>query len=192
MIRISAESPEFLKEALALGIALSTEPNLDLLLDRILSLARSVTGAEAGTIFVVDGDSLRFAAVQNDFLARRFGEGEMRERLQSELVPLNIPSLCGHVATTGNLVNIMDAYAVNDDHGLGFYRKVDQKTGYVTCSVFAVPLETHTNRIVGVLELLNRLNDDQVIIAFDAAQEPLIRWCAAQAAVAIGVRSPVV
>ena len=190
MIHIASDSPQFLKEALELGIALSTEPRLDVLLHRVLGLARALSGAEAGTIFIREQQSLRFAAVQNDFLARRFGEDEMGRRLQSEVVPLSIASLCGHVAVTGNVVNIMDAYAVDESKGLGFYRKVDQKTGYVTCSVFAFPLRTYTGEVLGVLELLNRLDDNQVIIAFDPAHESVLQWCASQAAIAIAARSP--
>ena len=56
-----------------IGIALAVEPELPAVLDRVPGEARGFTGAEAGTIFLREGDRLRFAAVHNDVLADEIG-----------------------------------------------------------------------------------------------------------------------
>ena len=185
----SFELPDLVKKLVELGIALAAEPDLEALLERILSHARAVSGAEAGTIFVRDGDDLRFAVVQNDFLVRRLGETEMKRHLLSERLPLSTPSLCGHVALTGNVVNVMDASAGGQVGDFPFNQQIDRKTGYVTRSVLALPLRVAGGPILGVIELLNAVNDEAVSVAFDPVSEPLVRWCASLAAVALASRS---
>src|SRR5207237_1325277 len=71
---VMADLTRLLDELLEIGIALTSERDLGALLERILSQARRVTRAEAGTVFLRDGDHLRFAVVQNDFLEPRLGE----------------------------------------------------------------------------------------------------------------------
>src|SRR5439155_894603 len=56
------------------------QESLSTVLDRILTKARRFTRAEAGTIYVREGNILRFVAVQNDALARRLGEEELQRR----------------------------------------------------------------------------------------------------------------
>ena len=65
---------KLLAELIEIGIALTGERDLYALLDRILDQARRFTRAEAGTLFLRDGDQLRFAVVQNDFLERKLGK----------------------------------------------------------------------------------------------------------------------
>jgi len=72
---------QLLEELLELGIALTVERDLYSLLERILDAARRFTRAEAGTLFLREGDHLRFAVVQNDFLQRKLGTVAMQQRL---------------------------------------------------------------------------------------------------------------
>ena len=99
-------------ELIQLGIALSSEGELYALLGRVVTQARRFTGAEAATLFLREGAHLRFAVVQNDVMARRLGEDEMRHRLDAERLPLDGPSLASHVALTGAVVNVPDAYSI--------------------------------------------------------------------------------
>ena len=71
-----------LEELLEIGIALSSERDLHALLERILESARRLTRAEAGTLFLREGDYLRFAVAQNDFLEAKLGQREAQRRLQ--------------------------------------------------------------------------------------------------------------
>lgn len=176
---------QLLEELLEIGIALTSERDLYVLLERILENARRFTRAEAGTLFLREGECLRFAVVQNDFLEARLGKREMQRRLQAEPLPLSEPSLAGHVAQTGELINVTDAYAIGVQETRGFNQKVDATSDYATRSVLVVPVQDPAGNIVGVLELLNAIDEDGAIVPFDRDYEKLVRALASQAAVAI-------
>ena len=155
-----------LERLIDIGLALTGERDLHALLERILEEARWFTRAEAGTLFLRDGDRLRFAVVQNEILEARLGKGAMPRHPQAAPLPLSEPSAAGHVAQTGEIVNVSDADAARR-------------------SVLVVPLQDPKGHIVGVLELLNARDEGGASVPFDPADERLIRALAAQAAVAI-------
>ena len=155
-----------LERLIDIGLALTGERDLHALLERILEEARRFTRAEAGTLFLRDGDHLRFAVVQNEVLEARLATGAMPPRPQAAPLPLSEPSAAGHVAQTGEIVNVSDADAARR-------------------SVLVVPLQDPKGHIVGVLELLNARDEGGASVPFDPADERLIRALAAQAAVAI-------
>jgi GAF domain-containing protein len=178
-----ADALEHLVEA---GIAVMSEPTLPALLERILLEARRVTNAEAGTLFLLEGDELQFAIAQNDVLARRFGNQGVAPRLQAEEpLKLKVPSLAGHVARTGSILNIPDAYQIPDSRPYVFHPWWDARNDYQTLSVLAVPMANRQGNVIGVLELINALDADGRPAPFDALYEPLIRALAAQASLAI-------
>jgi len=176
---------QLLEELIEIGLALTNERDLYALLDRILEAARRFTRAEAGTLFLCEGDHLRFAVVQNDLLERKLGKSEMQQRLQAEPLRLSEPSLAGHVAQTGALINLADAYASGVHETRTFNQRFDTASDYSTRSVLVVPLQDLTGSIVGVLELLNAIDDSGAIVPFEPDHEKLIRALASQAAVAI-------
>ncbi len=176
---------QLLEELIEIGLALTNERDLYALLDRILGAARRFTRAEAGTLFLCEGDHLRFAVVQNDLLERKLGKSEMQLRFQAEPLRLSEPSLAGHVAQTGALINVADAYAIGVHETRAFNQRFDTASDYSTRSVLVVPLQDLTGSIVGVLELLNAIDDSGAIVPFEPDHEKLIRALASQAAVAI-------
>jgi len=176
---------QLLEELIEIGLALTNERDLYTLLDRILEAARRFTRAEAGTLFLCEGDHLRFAVAQNDLLERKLGKSEMQQRLQAKPLRLSEPSLAGHVAQTGALINVADAYALGVQASRAFNQRVDAANDYSTRSVLVVPLQDLTGSIVGVLELLNAIDDSGAIVPFEPDHEKLIRALASQAAVAI-------
>ncbi len=174
-----------LTELIQIGIALTSERDVTALLERIVAEARRFTHAEAGTLFLRDGDVLRFAVVQNDVLARRLGDREMRRRLQEEPLKVEESSLAGHVAQTGQVVNLSDAYGVPEGRTYRFDWRLDTKTSYRTRTVLVVPLQDPSGYVLGVLELINALDEAGNVVAFDPEYESLIRALASHAAVAI-------
>ena len=132
-----ADRGQLLEELLEIGIALTVERDLYALLERVLETARRFTRAEAGTLFLREGDHLRFAVVQNDFLQRKLGTVAMQQRLQSEPLRLTEPSLAGHVAQTGEIVNVADAYAIGVHETRALNRRFDAASsdGTVECWV---------------------------------------------------------
>ena len=174
-----------LQQLIQIGIALTSERDLSALLERIVAEARRFTGAEAGTLFLREGEELKFMVVQNDALESRLGGREMRTRIQAERVPLDRPSLSGRVAMSGEVINLEDAYAIPADSGYSFEPVLDEKLGYRTRSVLIVPLKEPSNEVLGVLQLINALDAEGLVVSFSAADEDLVRSLASQAAVAI-------
>ena len=173
-----------LKQLIQIGIGLTSERDLALLPARILTEARRFTHAEAGTLYLRDADRLRFAAVQNDVLARRIGQREMRRLFQADL-PLTKPSLAGHVALSREILRLSDAYDIPAGQPYAFNCAIDAQTGYRTRSVLVVPLMEPTGNVVGVFQLINALDARNQIVPFDPDCEELIRALASLATVAL-------
>ena len=176
---------QMLDELLDIGLAIASERDLYALLNRILEAARRFTRAEAGTLFLRDGDRLRFAVVQNDLVERKLARPELQQRFEAEPLRLSEPSLAGHVAQTGEVLNVADAHTIGVHQTRAFNERFEVASDYATRSVLAVPLQDVTGSIVGVLELLNAVNDSGATVAFHREHEKLIRTLAAHAAVAI-------
>ena len=122
-------------------------------LDRILAKAREITFADAGTVFLVEGDELVFAYTHNDTLfsvdsAYKFAYATMR-------LPIRTNSIAGYCAVTGSAVNIPDVYHIPDDAPYTFNRNFDDSTGYRTTSVLAVPLFDKSHQLLGVIQIIN-------------------------------------
>jgi diguanylate cyclase (GGDEF)-like protein len=181
----AVDREQILDELLDIGLAVASERDLYALLNRILEAARRFTRAEAGTLFLRDGDRLRFAVVQNDLVERKLARPELQQRFEAEPLRLSEPSLAGHVAQTGEVLNIADAHTIGVHQTRAFNERFEVASDYATRSVLAVPLQDVTGSIVGVLELLNAVDDSGATVAFQREHEKLIRTLAAHAAVAI-------
>jgi HD-GYP domain-containing protein (c-di-GMP phosphodiesterase class II) len=184
-----------LHELNKIGVALSAERDIDQLLDLILAKCREITQADAGSLYLVergkegdsqDDDLLKFTLTQNDSVSVPFEEFTM---------PLNNTSIAGHVALTGERVNLADAY--NPPAGTPFKisRSFDEKSGYRTKSMLVVPMRDHQDKVIGVVQLINKKHDqqtvlrpvsvvDEMVIPFTTVDEELVTSLASQAAVA--------
>jgi GAF domain-containing protein len=174
---------EQLRKLTQLGIALTSERDVDRLLERILFEARRFTGAEAGTLYVRERDHLRFRAVQNDAVpAQAISAGTP---VGTGTIPITRASIAGYVAETGEPLNIRDVYEIPKGEEYRFNDSFDQRTGYRTQSVLTVPMK-HDGRILGVIQLINpREGIGQGVIPFDKRWVELVLALASQAAVAL-------
>jgi len=178
------------REALArIGDALAAQPDRQRALELLLTEARRLTRAEAGTVYVREGDRLRFAAVQNDVLSRRYGEGEARRRLKAEPLPLIEPSVASYVALTRAVVNLPDVYEVPPERPYEFDDHWDTVHGYRTRSMLAMPLRDGRGEVFGVIQLINALGDAGAVVAFGQEGEEVVTALLAQFARALATRS---
>lgn len=176
-----------------IGKALSNERDTQRLLERILDAAKSITHAEAGTLYRVTEDkrALTFAIVKNDRL------GISVSRAAGDIVdfpdvPLNKDDgepnnamVAAFAANTGQTVNIADAYG---EEGFDFSgtRAFDARTGYRSRSFLTVPMKNHENEIIGVLQLINARHPERgEVTAFSPADQRLAESLASQAAIAL-------
>ena len=181
------------KKLIDIGIALSAEKNISVLLELIVDSAREFTNADGGTLYLVSDDesSLEFEIVQTDSLNIRMG-GKTGEEINWPPVPLykedgspNTENVSADVAITKKLVNIPDVY---DVEGFNFEgtRKFDESTGYRSQSMLVIPMLNHENEIIGVLQLINARDiDSNETIPFPDDDIDLTASVASQAAIAL-------
>lgn len=191
--RFDARNIGDVRELALVGVALSTERDLDALLGLILTQARRIAAADAGSIFLVvknrDGaPTLRFKLTQNH---------SMPELPLSEFeLPITSTSLAGHCALTLESLQIDDVYDIQPPAPYHFNREVDEQTGYRTKSMLVIPMQTHLQEVVGVVELINRKRNTgarlengadlaREVIPFDVRSTQMVEALASQAGVAI-------
>lgn len=124
-------------------------------LDRTLAKTRELTNAEAGTIYLKEGDELVFAYTHNDFL---FPQQKSYKYAYSNVrIPITSSSIAGYVAVTNSPLNLEDVHLLPSDVPYSFNDSFDKKTGYYTKSMLTVPLLSKDRRLLGVLQLINSL-----------------------------------
>ncbi len=166
-----------------IGISLSSEHDLSVLLNKILKEARKITNSEAGSLYIIKENKLSFEVTQNDYIDRR--DGPDKETFQSFILPLSTQSISGYVALTGETLNIEDVYKIPDECPYSFNIEVDKKTGYRCKSMLVVPMKNEKDEIIGVLQLINSLDPQGKITTYDKDDEQVVLSLASQAAVSI-------
>jgi HD-GYP domain-containing protein (c-di-GMP phosphodiesterase class II) len=178
-----------------IGYALSYERDIGRLLERILVAAKDITHADGGTLYrkTDDGQFLRFEIVRNDSLKVAFG-GPNGAPISEKFKDLPLYDSAGapnksmvavYAALHGETVNIEDAY-VAEGFDFSGTRKFDQTTGYRSRSFLTVPMKNHENEIIGVLQLINAIDQaEREVVAFSPADQRLAESLASQAAVAL-------
>ena len=146
-----ARSQREMEELNRIGVALSFQRDLEDLLTLILQKSREITGADAGSLYLLEeletGERrLRFKLTQND--SRQFPFTEFTMSLTED-------SMAGFTALQGGPVNLPDAYAIPPDRPYRFNDKYDQESGYRTRSVLTVPMKNAKGKVLGVLQLIN-------------------------------------
>jgi HD-GYP domain-containing protein (c-di-GMP phosphodiesterase class II) len=183
-----------LRELIEIGKSLSAVKDLDALLDAILEKARHLAAADAGSIYVVQGEAerledrfLRFKLSQNDSI-----DYESREFS----IPVSTESIAGAAAVMKRSIEIPDARRIADDAPYSFDGSFDERTGYSTRSVLAVPMINQAGEVLGVVQLINKKRSpaarllspddfDREVAPIDARSRELVETLASQAAVAM-------
>jgi len=117
--------------------------DVSVLLHNIMEEARKLTKAERCSLFLVDHEA-------GELIAKVF------DGIESEGTEMRISinqGIAGHVATTGETLNIKDAYS----HPL-FYRTVDHITGFKTKHILCFPIRSISEQVIGVAQLCNKIN----------------------------------
>ncbi|ABB44208.1 metal dependent phosphohydrolase [Sulfurimonas denitrificans DSM 1251] len=172
-----------------IGTALSAETNIDALLEIIVTEAKILSNADAGTLYILEDKHLHFKVAQTDSLGIKMGG--ISGAITWPPLPLylqdstpNNKMVAATCALSDIVINIPDVY---EAEGFSFdgTRKFDEGTGYRSKSMLVIPLKNHESEIIGVLQLLNKYDDNNETIAFDKEDEELTLSLASQAAIAI-------
>jgi HD-GYP domain-containing protein (c-di-GMP phosphodiesterase class II) len=176
-----------------IGAALSSERDINRLLEKILLAAKKITLADGGTLYLMKKDAthLEFEIVRNNTLDIAMG-GTSGKAIPFAPVPLvaedgspNNSMVAAYCAIHEETVNIPDAYEAKGFDFSGT-RKFDKSTGYYSKSFLTVPMKNHEGEIIGVLQLINATDPvSKQVIAFSPAAQQLAESLASQAAVAL-------
>jgi HD-GYP domain-containing protein (c-di-GMP phosphodiesterase class II) len=173
-----------INKVMKLGVELTEVKDVDVLLERILLEARRLVNADAGSIYIKEGDKLKFSYTQNDTQQKKLAPG--KKLIYSTFsIPINNQSIAGCVANTGETLNIRDVYKLSSGLPFSFNRSYDDLSGYRTQSMLTLPLKTNRGDTIGVLQLINGQDARDKVIPFWKKDEPLILHFANMAAVAI-------
>ena len=176
-----------------IGMALMSERDPDVVLGMILTEARHLTISDAGSLYLVEEEedgtrTLHFLRAQNDSLPDL-------PRPDFSL-PFDDASLAGYVAFHGQPLMIEDAYNIPKSEPYSHNPSFDREHGYRCRSMLIVPMNDHRDRMVGVLQLINKKSDSQAVIRDEASSRQhvlgyeerdleLVQSLAGQAAVSI-------
>jgi HD-GYP domain-containing protein (c-di-GMP phosphodiesterase class II) len=158
--------------------------DVDVLMESILTEARKVVHADAGSIYVRDGDRLAIHYAQNDTLQKQLPPGQ-KVVYSFFSFPINEKTIAGYSALTKQLVNESDVYEISPEKSYKFGRQSDAVSGYRTVSNLTIPLMTSGGTILGVLQVLNALDENDQVSYFDKDDELYINHFAANATVAL-------
>ncbi|NXW52109.1 PDE2A phosphodiesterase, partial [Nyctiprogne leucopyga] len=109
--------------------------DVSVLLQEIITEARNLSNAEICSVFLLD-------RLSHELVAKVFDGGVVDDESYEIRIPAD-QGIAGHVATTGKILNIPDAYA----HPL-FYRGVDDSTGFRTRNILCFPIKNESQALL--------------------------------------------
>lgn len=171
-----------LDNILDIATALSTERNFCKLFDKILIEAMSITNCDGGTLYINYDEHLHFRIMKT--VSMNIYLGADGKEIALPPVPLKMQNVCAYAVLTKKPINVNDVYNCENFDFSG-PKKYDSITGFKTKSMLVVPMENHYGDVVGVLQLINALDEYGNIISFDKKFERVINSLTSLAAVSI-------
>lgn len=173
-----------LRNIISLDSELNMIQDVDILLERILLEARQVANADAGSIYIRQGDALAIMYAQN---ATKQAELPPGQKLIYNIftIPIQKTTISGYCAATGESLNLPDVYAIPRTAQYQYDPVYDRISKYTSRSMLAIPLQSSTGEILGVIQLINRMDEQGSVQSFDADDELLTTHFANNAAVAL-------
>jgi len=182
--------------------------DLDVLVARTMSSARRLLNADRCTLFLLDQSTNELYShitdeddtglgesgkKEKNLGARKFSEasadsggnvGEkgitITKRAQAKITFAATKGIAGKAVITKDSVNCEDVY-----EDPTFNRAVDEQTGYRTKSVMCVPVMNSTGEVLGVAQMINKMDHGGDTVTFSDQDEKLLRAFISQVAVAI-------
>lgn len=173
---------EDMKKILEVGVLLSSERDIHHLLEQILSCVMELAHCDAGTLYLLDKDVLRFKIMRNDTL-QTYSGGDGKDPDLAP-VPMDRGNVCALALLEDKTICIEDVKA---DTGYDFSGPIryDRMTGYDTRSMLVVPMQNRSGEKIGVLQLINALDKEGRVRAFDPDMALVVESVASQAAITI-------
>lgn len=174
---------------LNISIELSSEHNIEILMEKILLASIDISNADAGSIYMVnESKELEFRTIINDTLALHLG-GSSDQLITFPNIPLfvndqpNGSAIVAHSVNTGEVINIKDVYE-ELPFDFSAARKMDKETGYRTQSMLTFPLKDHIGDTIGAIQIINAQDNEHTIEFTQNIQEQILSF-ASLAAIAL-------
>ena len=153
VVKVVEDKLKVVNDTLGMLDNLLESQGFDAILNEMLQSITLKTGellnADRTTIFLLDDDKKELWAI--------VAKNEKGESIEIR-VPANV-GIAGEVATSKKVVNI--PYDFYNDERSANAQKMDEKTGYRTYTMLAMPLvNQETNELVAVVQLINKLKPD--------------------------------
>ena len=182
---------DLLDIVIPIGIKLSSEKDLQKLLETMLAEARSFCNADGGTIYLKKDKTLEFAVIQNETL-KITSSGTKDETQKLPAIPLadeadkvETKHIAAYTVWKGASTNIENIYETNEFDFSGAI-EFDKRMGYKTQSILTIPLKNSENEVLGVIQLINALHPEtKAPMPFDANIQQLMESFSSLASAAL-------
>ena len=192
-----------IREFYEIGKLLSSERDLFMLFDMIVSTSLSITSSDAVTLYLVaNKDTDEWASIENNDYSNKVMKFVISKNLSvktdfhSFSMPITKQSITGYTAILGKSLRIDDAYNISPEMEYAHDSSFDKVAEYKTISILSVPMKDRNNNVAGVIQLINKKRDIRPIdnkdenwvnkiIPFDYFDELTMNSVAGQAAVAL-------
>nr|MCR4705187.1 GAF domain-containing protein [Lachnospiraceae bacterium] len=175
---------ELIKQVLSIGISLTVEKDREKLLSHILHYSMEIANADAGTLYILKEGFLHFAIVRtiSMHVDKVFEDGSDADRIPP--VPPKEENICAYCAMHKKVLNIKNVYD-SDEFNFAGPKKYDAMTGYHTVSMVVIPLVDQDEKVLGVLQLINSMDERGQIVPFAQELMDILMSLASQASVAL-------
>ncbi len=152
-----------------------------------------LTGADAATLYLINETtkSLKFEIVKNKTLNISFNSSN----IPWDDLPLydkdgnkNLKMMATSCALKKEPIFVDDVYE-SDEFDFSGTKAFDKKTTYKTRSMVCMPLINHEKKVIGVLQLLNKISQNQRVIPFEQDDKELAQSLGSQIAILLSNNS---
>jgi len=151
------------------GMNLSEERDLNVLLDKVVDITLSISHADACSLYVIQNDVLEFKIARN----LTFEKNDYNYPKTSFQLALDSNTIAGHVAVSGEILKIEDVQNLSSAYPFRFDNSSDKKFNYISKSMLVLPLKGNTGNIVGVLQMINHMDQGQITAFPEEIVSPL-------------------
>ncbi len=136
-------------------------PDMNSVLDSLLLRARQICNADAGTIYLVEGDELVFSYSHNDTIFTS-SQAARRQYLNAR-IPITPQSVAGYVACQRRVLNIPNVRRLPEGVPYSFNDAFDKASGYGTVSVCTLPILSPRNELIAVMQVINCMHEGEIV-----------------------------
>ena len=180
-----------IKQLIHIGESLSAKNSLVNIFTLILNEAMDYANADGGTIYIVSNDRqfLDFKLTYNKSLNLKMGNADAPVTWPS--IPLylksglaNMSYMVSYVYHTKESKAFEDVYEQNLFDNTGT-QKFDTRNKYRSQSMAAIPLINHEDEVMGVIQLINAMDEEGNVIPFGKDHIEMLNSLASQAAISL-------